>query len=321
MKHLLIGDPHVQVSNLEESKILFDWIKNIAETEQVDQITILGDLFHNHDVIRAQVMTFWLDTLNKLNNTPIVIIVGNHDMPGSKELEGRVSALDAFKDMANVTVMSSPTNKGVGYIPYMHNKEEFISEINKLQAKVVFCHETFDGAQYENGFYAPNGVSIDLMPKDTLIVSGHIHAQMEIKSDKATVWYPGTPRWLTASDANSTKGVWTFDDQIFEKKFFNVEEIIDPMLRFQINEGDTLPDLNKVNHQRTFVELTGTASWIKSQKKKIPDTIRVSSTITDRQTAKSIKNRKKTDINSFVLNNYTPTLVEKQELIDYLGTL
>lgn len=321
MKLLLIGDPHVQISNLTESEILFAKAFETAKTEKVDSVVILGDCFHNHDVIRSQVMNFWLSTLKKAK-TPVTIVTGNHDMPGSKELEGVVSALDALALIDNITVVKSPVAlKDIGYIPYMHDTQKFIDAINGLSAKGVrtfFCHQTFDSAQFENGFYAPNGVNLDLMPSNSTIISGHIHQQQLLKTDKTCVWYPGTPRWLTASDANSSKGYWVYNTDTQEKKFFDSSDFIAPMIRITVKEGETVPEIRSNNRDRVYLDLVGSGLWIKTVKKDIPEDIRVSSTITDHGKKKRNFEKKKVDIHSFIVDNYVPSLVTKEELSDFL---
>jgi DNA repair exonuclease SbcCD nuclease subunit len=322
VRFLLIGDPHVQVSNLEESKLLFNSAFETAKKEKVDGIIILGDCFHNHDVIRSQVMNFWLDILKNTQGVPVTIVTGNHDMPGSKELEGRVSALDALSLVEGVTIIKAAVViKDIGYVPYMHGSEGFVEAVNKLYsqgAKTIFCHQTFDSAQFENGFYAPHGVDPQLMPLGSTIISGHIHQQQEIKTDKALIWYPGTPRWLTASDANSTKGYWVYDTSSSTKTFFDVSSIIPPMVRLTLSEGDEIPAIRENNRDRVYVNLIGSGLWIKGVKKDLPEEVRVSSTITDHGKKKRNFDKKKVDIHAFIVDNYTPSLVTKEELSSFL---
>lgn len=317
MKYILVGDPHVQVSNLEESSLLFEKVFEFASKKEVDKIVILGDCFHNHDVIRSQVMNFWIKTLTE-TATPVVIVTGNHDMPGSKELEGRVSALDAIGLIKGVTVVSRPTIiDGMGFIPYLHSSEEFSKELSSLYQKgcrTFFCHQTFNSARFENGFYAPHGVELDVLPDGVFVVSGHIHQSQMIDSGKSKVWYPGTPRWLTASDANSEKGVWLFDTVTRDTEFLDSSLFIQPFVKVYFNEGQEAPLFRNDRLERVYVHLTGSALWIKKQKTLLPEGVRVSSSVNEKSSVvDKTKRTEKADIYSF-LKTYEPTLVTREEL-------
>lgn len=321
MKYLLVGDPHVQISNLEESSLLFEKIYEIASNKKVDRIVILGDCFHNHDVIRSQVMKFWLDILQK-TPVPVIIVTGNHDMPGSKELEGQVSALDAISLVKNVLVIKEPTiMDGYGFIPYIHSSEAFTSSLKDLHTKgcnTFFCHQTFNSARFENGFYAPHGVELETIPEGVFIVSGHIHQTQKIETGKATIWYPGTPRWLTASDANSQKGVWIFDTETKQSELFDSSVFIHPFVKIHVNEGEEIPQIRAERQDRVYVHLTGSALWIKKQKSILPETVRISSTVTEKGAAARNPAKIKLDIYGFLAESYEPTLVSKEDLAKFM---
>lgn len=320
MRSILVGDPHVQISNLDESKILMDRVYRIAVEKKAENIVLLGDLFHNHDVIRARVLDFWIDTLEK-SPVPVIIVVGNHDMVGSKELEGKVSAPNALSKISNVKVFNSPgLAHGHGFIPYRHSKEEFLSAVKELSSKtsIIFCHQTFDTACFENGFYAPDGVKLEDLPPGIQIISGHIHAQQEIKneSNNSSVWYPGTPRWLTASDANSKKGLWVYDSAGVNE-FIDLSDTIPPMVRISLLEGQTLGEVPKTSPDRVFIDLIGSSLWIKEVKKTLPEGAKVTSKITD-QGKKQKRSTKKKNIADFIDEDYTPVLVSKEDLKQFL---
>lgn len=320
MKVIIVGDPHVQVSNLEESNILLDKVFEAAKTEGVEKIVFLGDMFHNHDVVRSQVLSFWIRKL-KASPFPVTIVTGNHDMPGSKELEGVVSALDALDEIKGVTVVGSPvmTLNGVGFCPYRHSKDAFLLDVAALAAKgakTIFCHQTFDTAQFENGFYAPEGVDPKSLPPGVKMISGHIHAEQKIVGPGFDIWYPGTPRWLTASDANSKKAFWLYDTDSGETKRFDSSEFIVPLIRLEISENDEIPDLTKRNTDRTSIQLTGSALWVKEIKKKLPDGIKITSKFTD-QKKRSSKTVTHQNIFDF-LSTYKTTLVTQDQLKSYM---
>ena len=225
-KILYVGDPHVQVSNLKDSQALMDYITQVAGEQDVDQITFLGDMFHTHAVVRVEVIDFWKRSLLNLSSLGkrIVCLVGNHDQPGSKEKEQEMNALIAFEDL-DVFVVNKPyldTDTNISYMPYYSSEEVFLEKAHILYENGNGCliaHQTFTGAQYENGFFSEEGIDPALVPQQE-IISGHIHKSQQV----GKCFYPGTPKWDTMSDANQPKGLYVIthaeDGTTREKEFF-----------------------------------------------------------------------------------------------------
>jgi DNA repair exonuclease SbcCD nuclease subunit len=243
-KILRIGDPHVQINNLEDSRKLKNFIIKIALEKQVDWIEFLGDLFHTHAIKRIEVDAYWTDFFNELGNNNIVtkVLVGNHDIVGNKEAEG-VHALIPYKHYPYINIIDTTKSHGPFlYCPYTSSEEEFFQKIGPTNpttedTKVLICHQTFQGCSYENGFYAKDGFDLGKVPQ-SIVISGHIHKTQQM----GKCFYPGTPKWDTASDANEEKGIWYFehnekDGSILKQEFISTKEIVTPIYRFTIKEG------------------------------------------------------------------------------------
>ena len=75
-----------------------------------------------------------------------------------------------------------------------------------MAANTVVCHQTFAGSDYGNGFYAKDGINPDLIPQKK-IIGGHIHSGQEF----GKVFYVGSPRWRTLTDANQDRAIWLIE--------------------------------------------------------------------------------------------------------------
>jgi DNA repair exonuclease SbcCD nuclease subunit len=200
VKLLLIGDPHVTVEELSDCQALLDLVIGTARQHHPDYVVFLGDLHHGHAVVRVEVMDFWKRNLAVLgqDGQKSILLVGNHDRPNNVNLK-----MDALAYESPTThVVSEPEAIGdVRFIPWTHSNEEFIAACG--DAKVIFAHQEFKGGRFDNGMWIPNGVDPDSIPA-TAIVSGHIHRPAQF----GKTWYPGSPRWRTASDANVDRAIW-----------------------------------------------------------------------------------------------------------------
>lgn len=331
MKILRIGDPHVTVSNLKDSKNLIDFIIKTAIEYKVIRIEFLGDLFHTHAVKRLEVENFWMGAFNSLStlNIPIYALVGNHDKINLKGQEISINALNVFKKCSNILIIDTPMiphsstdsqqNLNIGYIPYIEDKESFIEAARRLYndgaQELLIAHQTFTGAVYEGGFYDPNGIEPDLILQDQ-IISGHIHTSQQI----GKCFYTGTPKWDIVSDANIAKGIWMFEHNekgtVINKEFISTENIVTPITKYIINEGEETPELKE--NARNYLEFHGKTAWINKMKKKYKGIASIKGVPVDRKMLKLDKDKSLTLI-EYLSQQFQPIKgVTKQEINNYL---
>jgi DNA repair exonuclease SbcCD nuclease subunit len=330
-KILRVGDPHIQIKNLEDSRKLMDFVIQTAKERDIPTIEFLGDLFHTHAVIRVEVIDFWQKTFDRISFEGLEcrVLVGNHDQPGSKEKEQEMNALDVFKSDSTISgrvIMNKPMvlqglSGKIGYIPYMSSEEDFFKAAHDLYEKgainCLVAHQTFTGAQYENGFFSEDGIDPAKAPQ-TQIISGHIHKTQQV----GKCFYPGTPKWDTMSDANQDKGIWIFehDEHGFYRssEFISTEHIVTPITSYEVKEGDELPELNP--NARNYVVLEGKSAWITKTKKKFKDIANVKVKPTDRITRVEKENSETLEV--YLDKEFEPISgVTKESLKEFVRTV
>lgn len=315
---LRLGDPHVQPSNLDESRRLLEFLLQIAIEKKVDRIEIEGDLFHTHEVIRLGVLKFWRKWLGILSEGfETFVLVGNHDLSGNHSSSD--NALSVFVGLnEKLKIIESPWLSGpIGYLPYIHSNSEFIKEANDLAdlgARFLVSHTTYAGSKYDNGMYAPDGVDPELIDSRYVgLLSGHVHSEQEY----GRVIYPGTARWLTASDANKRKGIWLYshDDllgTVLSKEFISTESVCTPLISIEWHEGQPEPLMPE--GARVSVELTGTSNWISQVKSSLKSKCSIRTRITD---SKKLENRKSGgNLEDYIKNLYIST-TDKDSLVKF----
>ncbi len=324
MNVLRLGDPHVKSSNIKESDALMQFVLEKALELKVDRLEIPGDLFDTHTIVNLFVFQFWEKWLNKLYDAKIntIVLRGNHDMSG--DYNNDYSVLNAFKHLDEyVKIITSPVNEGVfGYMPYIHNNAIFVEEANKLAqqgAKVLVSHTTYQGSKYDNGFFAPDGISPDLLDNRFIhLISGHVHSEQEF----GRVWYPGTARWLSKSCANRRKGIWlcNHDDvtgAILSKEFISTESICTPIVSLIWKEGENKPEVP--SNAKVDLELIGSSEWVTEQKKSLKGSVSISSKITDIK--KSAVRKSGKSLYEFLSNHYKVTSEKREKLVNYMKGL
>lgn len=323
MKTLLVGDPHIKINNITESEKLIDFVAEIAKKQKVDQIVFLGDLFHTHAIKRLEVENFWQKSFDKLDtlNLEVIVLVGNHDIIGSKELGLSINSLNVFKnDRAKRIIVDTPMiHNNIAYVPYTHEAEDFIKKANDLYesgARLLIAHQTFQGAAYENNFYAPDGIDASKISFQN-IIAGHIHKSQTI----GKVWYPGTPKWDTTSDANEDKGIWVINHDdlgcVNETKFYSTSKVVTPIYKYVVNEGEAMPRLDE--NAKNHIELVGSSAWIKQISKKIKNKASIKAKTTDRKTVSSVESNIK--LEDLIDNFQFAPQVTKKQVLDYIGEI
>lgn len=203
-KYLVVGDVHATVNELEDCQALIDLVAD--KTDKLTTVVFLGDQYHTHAMVRVEVIDFWNRAFGQLTKVAkkVVAVVGNHDMPG--DFSKSMNAMMA-NQLDGLEVIDRPTMEdGILFMPYYHDADSFVKTVNEYGAHAVICHQTFNGAKYENGFYAKDGADPEAL-ECSQVISGHIHTP----SIFGKVEYVGAPRWRTASDANIDRFIHLYE--------------------------------------------------------------------------------------------------------------
>ena len=210
---LLIGDVHAVPTELHDCQRLVDLVERTLADNPAARPVLLGDQHHTHGVVQLATVSFWRDALARWGGADRVIaLVGNHDKPARDNPDRDRTVMDAYHDLCQVASPRLDID-GVTFVSHFPNPADFLRAADSpvcvgcVKAhqpgymcaahprSLVVCHQTFSGA-LEGNFALPDGVDPDAVRYDR-IISGHIHSPQRF----GKVWYVGSPRWRTATDA------------------------------------------------------------------------------------------------------------------------
>ena len=261
-EYLFVGDPHAQPNNLPDLVALGKYIITVAQ-ETKATVVISGDLYHFHGVIHAEVQYFWwafFETMKKLG-IRFIVLKGNHDAPGT---EGSLAtSLIAHVSQGTMVLHQPHVENNILFCPYTSGEQLVKWATQHPKCGTLFCHQTFDGSTYENGFYAGDGVDPAAIPQN-MVISGHIHAPQEF----AKILYPGSPRWQTLSDANTERAIWLFEFDgrgLLQKKTpYDTGKICKRIFHFVDSPEQPLNLVPEANTEYR-VDIKGPESWIRER--------------------------------------------------------
>jgi DNA repair exonuclease SbcCD nuclease subunit len=268
---LIVGDVHAVQQELDDCLALKELVlTTIKNDKKIEGVIFLGDSFHNHSVLNSAVLEYWstfFDDLVKLVDK-VICAVGNHDFYSPVIMHPH--ALIAFKGKYEpmLKIIDKPTYlfDGVAAFPYYPDPAKLLEDCNSFKeqhpyVKTLICHQTFDGAEYNEGFYARDAANPVAVPFDN-IISGHIHSATKF----GKVQYPGSPRWKTLSDANVDKFIYVVDF-VVDGSYQVREEIptspaCKKIVRFIDKEGEETTISNIPPNSDVRVDIYGSSDYI-----------------------------------------------------------
>lgn len=249
MNILFIGDPHLRMSNFEQSVKFLKWVESEVEKHRPDIVCNLGDTFHDHAVLRSELLKEFEDHVRGClcNTKRYWYVLGNHDQ--YKPKDSKYHALQVFS-LHRFRVFDTVQNieDKITVVPYVQKFEDFPTQT----LPIVITHNTFIGADY--GFKREDcGIDADKVNAD-IIISGHIHKRQEF----GNVVYPGTPYAHNANDVDQTKGLLLFNTETYDKKFIESPFPRYRGLEFEVSQDTTMTDI----HKSLVSQLDDKDNWI-----------------------------------------------------------
>lgn len=251
MKILFIGDPHLRMNNFDQSVKFLRWVEDQVRLTSPDVVCNLGDTFHNHAVLRSELLKEFRDHVHNCTfgtGASYWYVLGNHDQ--YKPKDNKYHALQVFEGLTDFRLFDKVEHiRGeITVVPYVQEFKDFPTNT----CNIVITHNTFIGADY--GFKREDcGVDADKISAD-IIISGHIHKRQSF----GKVVYPGTPFAHSASDVDQDKGLLLFDTENYSQQFIGSPFPKWRSIEFEVDQPGAITALHSLLEQT----LNDTDKWI-----------------------------------------------------------
>lgn len=200
------------------------WFKQKLIEENISDVIIAGDVFHNRNEISVNTLHVVNDIFNLWRNFNIIIIPGNHDVFYKNRHD--VHSLGMLGGWENITVIDEPTTlsafgKTISFCPWA-------ADFTKLtKSDILFGHLEINNFRVTPQKTCEHGInSIDILKYANLVISGHFHYTDARKYDNGTILYLGCPYEMYWGDYGDKKGFYTLD--LGDLNFSFIENIISP---------------------------------------------------------------------------------------------
>jgi len=164
------------------------FIASYVIENNIKNIVIAGDIFHNKSIIHSIALNIFLRFLRDHQELKFIIISGNHDLSG--KIGNVVSALSSIEYEPNVTYISNPLKIGnILFVPYSSN---MIETIKNSSSEYLISHFGLNEGMLNSGISVVADIGIkDLEGKYKNVLLGHYHKPQEIIRDNIKVYYTG----------------------------------------------------------------------------------------------------------------------------------
>lgn len=242
---LVVGDLHAMPANLEDTGLLLKFVSETCRnSDNVTRVIFLGDIFHTHAVVRqeaAHLVKKWIVEIAE-TGVEVYLMAGNHDGSSPDSVAKNAVRL-VFEQMEDKKIFVVDDQKGVRIdnifmLPFIGDLDSFVEAAQQHPDAVLLCHQTIEGAYYENRTLAPGGVKQALLPQKR-VIAGHIHMEQTV----GKVFYPGTPRALNANEYNEEKGIWIFDADMKMFMKVNTGHLVKEYHKYFLIQGGPALDL------------------------------------------------------------------------------
>lgn len=202
-------------SRLVDQADVTDQIRNHCAQAGVDHLFFLGDMFHRHGTVSAQVLqTAWARMCAlKASGLQLYFLLGNHDM---SDRSGRIHCLDWLREFGRViTTRETFEVDGVpihamGYTEDAEAIQEFFRRAP--DASVCLLHQGVAGVPLGSGYVIDEILHPDLIPKRVRhVFTGHYHTHRQVTPQLTVV---GSPLQLTWADAGESRGWVTYQPHV-----------------------------------------------------------------------------------------------------------
>jgi DNA repair exonuclease SbcCD nuclease subunit len=195
-----------------------EWLKTELTSKNIQDIFILGDIYHYRDEIAVNTIHVVNQILDIWKDFNILIIVGNHDAYYKDRSD--INSLSILNGKNNITVIDKPitTNiygKKACFLPWGSNID------NLEKCDVMFGHLEIESFKMNSFKVCDHGIKTsDLLERAKLILTGHFHLRDERIYNNGTIVYVGNPYEMDFGDTGTTKGYYLLDFNDLSYEFF-----------------------------------------------------------------------------------------------------
>lgn len=225
------------------------WVKKLYESENIKDIIIPGDIFHNRNEISVNTLNIAKNFFEILSDFNIYILAGNHDCYYKDRSDVNSISLLSYWDNMQIAdkeiLLLQYKNKKISLIPWA-------TSLDKIpKSDLCFGHFEINSFHMNSHKICEHGISSEnLLDKSPIIISGHFHKKSNRKYSNGIIHYLGSPYQQNFGDTGDERGIYILNLETNDLKFF--ENTISPK-HIKISLSQLVSGLKNANYLKTAV--------------------------------------------------------------------
>jgi len=203
------------------------WASNLYQENNITEIIIPGDIFHNRSQISVETLTVAKQFFEYFKDFNIYISTGNHDCfkKDSSDINS-ITLLDGWNNIKiidnQLLILKTNYNKTIGLVPWGY-------DITKVpHCDIIFGHFEISSFYMNTYKVCEHGHSYkNMFDIGDCIISGHFHKKDNRNyENNKSITYLGSPYQHNFGDIHDIRGIYIFD--ILNNTFQFIENDISP---------------------------------------------------------------------------------------------
>jgi DNA repair exonuclease SbcCD nuclease subunit len=202
------------------------WASDIYKNNEIDEIIIPGDIFHNRSQISVETLSVAKKFFDYFKEFKIIISAGNHDsFLKNTSLINSISILDGWNNITIVDkeplLIKTNIGKTISLVPWGVDIEQM------PKSDIMFGHFEINSFHMNSYKICEYGMTYsNLLKKANTIISGHFHKKDHKVYDNGQIIYLGSPYQHNFGDMLDSRGIYIFDIQ--KESFDFIENNVSP---------------------------------------------------------------------------------------------
>lgn len=224
MSFLVTSDTHFTASQKDEYRWgLFPWLRRMVKKHDATTIILCGDLTDAKDRHPSVLVNRIADEISETAKvSTLVLIRGNHDCIDEH------NPFFKFLSKMDIRYINYPTefaigkNVGAAFLPNTRKYEEDWKSLDNIAdrmggdiryCKYIFCHQTFDGSEAENGTTLRGIPPSFFNGFKGKVISGDVHVPQNINK---TILHVGSPYRIHFGDSFTPRVLLVDNDKFID---------------------------------------------------------------------------------------------------------
>lgn len=229
---LICSDIHLRTNLLSYKEGIYkakqlERILEECSTGNYKYLFILGDTFHDKDIVSATLLQVFRDFLLKITKLglQVIILVGNHDFASDSY---QYHSLQPFIGMNNIVVVEKDYRLGsLLFVSFKRKRSEFLEIIKeKEDIDVIFGHQDLKGFDCGDDYIELNEyIEHDDLRRFKHAIFGHYHKPQELvlvnEKFNTTINFAGSVMSTDHKDENVAKRFMVFNIDTYQIESIN----------------------------------------------------------------------------------------------------